>query len=227
MMPIECGQVRNMFSGYLDGAINGREMQAIASHLESCKICHHEFEVWRGMQGVLTAVGAVKAPEDLGVRLRVAISHESARRQGKWWDGIAVRWVNGLRPALLQVSAGIACAVLLLGSIGALVGFVAVPSAVQANDEPLGAMSSPHYLYSTVIPQPVVTGQDTTIVIEAKVNAAGRVYDYNVLSGPQDPVTLAQIRNQIMVQVYEPARVFGEPVSGHVLITFAGVSVRG
>jgi anti-sigma factor RsiW len=227
MMPMECGQVREMFSGYLDGAINGREMQAIAGHLEDCTICHREFETWRGMQTVLTSVGMAKAPEDLGVRLRVAISHESARRQGHWWDGIALQWANGLRPALLQVGAGVACAVLLLGSIGALVGFVAVPNAVQANDEPLGALSSPHYLYSAVMPQPVVTGQDTTIVIEAKVNAAGRVYDYNVVSGPLDPETLTQIRNQILVQVYEPARVFGEPVSGHVLITFAGVSVRG
>ncbi|ADW70206.1 anti-sigma factor family protein [Granulicella tundricola] len=227
MTPFDCTQAKEMFSGYLDGAVNGREMQAMASHLETCTSCHAEFEAWRGMQGVLSAVGTAKAPEDLGVRLRVAISHENARRQGNWWDGISLRWSNAFRPALLQVTAGIACTVVLVGGIAGLIGVVAAPQAVQANDEPLGALSSPHYLYSAVLPQPVVTGQDAPIVIEAKINSDGRVYDYAILSGPQDLVTLAQIRDQLMVQVYEPARVFGEPVRGRVLITFAGVSVRG
>jgi len=30
-----------------------------------------------------------------------------------------------------------------------------------------------------------------------------------------------------MLQVYEPARMFGEPVRGQVLVTFSGVQVKG
>jgi anti-sigma factor RsiW len=227
MNSIECSHAKEMFSGYLDGAVSGKEMQAMAAHLEGCASCQSEFDGLRSMQRVLSAVGTKKAPADLGMKLRIAISHESARRQGHWWDGLEQRWANGFKPALVQVSAGVAGAILLLGSLAGLIGIVAVPQAVQANDEPLGALSTPHYLYSAVLPQPVVTGQDTTIVIEAHVNADGRVYDYSVISGPQDAATLAQIRNQLMVQVYEPARVFGEPIRGRVLITFAGVSVKG
>ena len=232
MNSTQCGQagcleVRDKFSGYLDGAISGLEMQAVSRHLQGCPGCAAEFASWRTIQGLLTAVGQEKAPEDLGVRLRVAISHESARRRGHWWDGLAVRWENGLRPLVVQASAGLAMALVLLGGIGTLIGFVAVPQAVMANDEPLGALSSPHYLYSTSPQQPVVTGQDTTIVVEAKVNSGGRIYDYTILSGPDDARTLTQVRNQVMLQVYEPARVFGEPIRGRVLITFAGVSVHG
>ena len=227
MNPMKCLEVREKFSGYLDGAVSGVEMLAVAGHLRGCVGCEREFESWRGLQGLLAAVGPDKAPEDLGVRLRVAISRESARRQGHWWDGLAVRWENGLRPLVVQASAGLAMALVLLGGIGGLMGFVAAPPAVMANDEPLGAMTSPHYLYSTAPQQPVVAGLDTTIVVEAKVNADGRVYDYSVLSGPTDDRTMAQVRDQVMLQVYEPARVFGEAVSGRVLITFAGVSVRG
>ena len=223
----ECFAVREKFSGYLDGAVSGVEMQAVSGHLGGCSACNAEFESWRGLQGLLAAVGPDRAPDDLGVRLRVAISRENARRQGHWWDGLAVRWENGLRPLVVQASAGLAVALVLLGSIGGLMGFVAAPPAVQANDEPLGAMTSPHYLYSDAPQQPVVTGQDTTIVVEAKVNAEGRVYDYLVLSGPTDDRTMAQVRDQVMLQVYEPARVFGGAVRGRVLITFAGVSVRG
>ena len=217
-----------LFSGYLDGAVNGVEMQTIATHLAECASCAQEFDSWRAMQGLLAAAGrGSKAPVDLGVRLRVAISHESARRRGHWWDGLAVRWENGVRPLLVQASAGLAMALVLLGTVGGLIGVVAAPSAVMANDEPLGAMTSPHYLYSAAPQQPVVTGLDQTVVVEAKVNADGRVYDYSVLSGPQDAATLAQVRDQLMLQVYEPARVFGEPIRGRVLVTFSGVSVRG
>ena len=224
---MSCHQVREMFSEYLDGAVSGREMQALSSHLEACGECEAEFAAWRKVQQALGTVGPVKAPTDLGLRLRLAISHESARRKGHWWDAVASRWDNMLRPALVQASAGLAGAVVLIGGIAMLIGVVAVPQPVMANDEPLGALTSPHYLYSAAHLEPVMTSEDMTIVIEANVNSLGQVYDYTILSGPKDAGTDAQVRDQLMVQVYEPARVFGEAVKGQVLITFSGVSVRG
>jgi len=224
---MSCGQVREMFSGYLDGAISGREMQALSAHMDDCTGCQSEFEAWRGIQQMLGTVGQVKAPNDLGLRLRLAISHESARRQGHWWDVVTSRWDNLLRPALVQATAGFAGAVVLIGSLALLIGVVAVPQPVLANDEPLGALTAPHYLYTAASLGPVVTTEDSTIVIEADVNSAGRVYEYKIISGPSDASTDTQVRNQLLLQVYEPARVFGEPIKGQVLITFSGVSVRG
>jgi len=224
---MSCHQVRKMFSAYLDGAISGREMQALSAHLESCGNCKSEFEAWRGVQQLLGSVGQVKAPEDLGLRLRLAISRETARRQGHWWDVIVSRWDNMLRPALLQAAAGFAGSVALVGSLAMLIGVVAAPQSVMANDEPLGALTSPHYLYSAAHLEPVVTPEDATIVIEADINSGGQVYNYKILSGPTDPATDARVRDQLMLQVYEPARAFGEPVRGQVLITFSGTSVHG
>ena len=236
----DCIEVRKNFSGYLDGAVSGVEMQAVDGHLKRCSDCAAEFQSWVTVQGLVATLARETPPQDLGVRLRVAISHENARRQGHWWDGLAVRWENGLRPLMVQASAGLASALVLLGGIGALIGMVAAPRAVMANDEPLGAMTAPHYLYSQAPQQPIQlpgqltsqqagqgTCQASTIVIEAKINAEGRVFDYTILSGPQNAETLAQIRDQLMLQVYEPARVFGEPIAGRVLTTFAAVSVRG
>ena len=223
---MNCKEIRRSFSGYLDGAISGVEMQTVAGHLDSCGECRQEFDDWRGMQRVLETVGTLKSPSDLGLKLRLAISHEGARRQGHWYDGLSLKWDNLLRPALLQLSAGLASALVLIGSLAMLVGVVAAPQAVLANDEPLGALTAPHYLYSAARLEPV-TPEDSTIVIQASVSATGKVYDYTVLSGPMDPATSAQVRDQLMLQVYEPARVFGEPVRGQVLITFSGVSVHG
>ena len=96
-----------------------------------------------------------------------------------------------------------------------------------ANDEPLGAVTKPHYLYSAAQQQPVVTPDYGTIVVEAEVNADGKVCDWKVVSGTMDERTHDEVRDQLMLQVYEPARMFGEPVRGRVLVTFSGVAVHG
>jgi anti-sigma factor RsiW len=223
----ECTRARDSFSGYLDGTISGREMQSVAGHLERCTGCTAEFDEWRGMQRLLAEhASAAKAPADLGLKLRLAISHEKTRRQ-TLRDNLSMRWENLVRPALLQACSGVAGAMILVGGIAMLVGVVAVPNAVLANDEPLGAVTMPHYLYSAAEEQPVVTRDDSTIVVQAEVNAQGRVYDYQIVSGPTDARTQDEVRDQLMLQVYEPARMFGEPVRGQVLITFSGVVVHG
>lgn len=222
-----CVQAQDDFSAYLDGTLNGVAMRAVSAHLDACPQCAAEFQTARNLQHLLASAGPVPAPADLGLKLRLAISHESARRKGHWMDVISARWDNVFRPALVQYSAGLAGALLLIGSITMLVGVVAVPQAVLANDTPLGALTTPHYLYSSAPAQAVITPEDTTIVIQADVDAEGEVYDYTILSGPQDQQVEAQVRNQLMLQHYEPARAFGEPIRGRVLITFAGASVRG
>ena len=223
---MSCHSVRNLFSAYVDGAVNGREMQRVASHLEHCAACRREFEQYRGMQQLLEKAAPLKPPTDLGLKLRLAISHESARRQGHWYDSLSLTWDNQLRPALLQVSAGLASAVVLIGSLTLLIGMVAAPPAVLANDEPLGALTTPHFLYSVTEAAPPTLITEATIVVQADINAAGEIYDFTIVNGPSDPETQRQLRNKLMLQLYEPARVFGAPVRGHALITFSGVSVH-
>jgi hypothetical protein len=221
-----CQKCQSSFSTYLDGAVTGRKMQQIANHLEECTSCAGEFAELRSMQRSLAALGPAKAPADLGLRLRLAISHEHAKRKSSWIDTVSLKWENSVRPMLVQVSAGFAGAVLLVGSIGLLLGMVAAPEPVMANDEPLGAMTSPHYLYSTVSPGAIISDHDSVIVVEAYINSLGRVYDYNIVSGPEDPAVRSQVADQLLMSVFEPASVFGAPVRGRVVLTFSGISVR-
>jgi hypothetical protein len=227
MIPRHCNKIRASFSDYLDGAVSGQSMQEIASHLEACGDCERDFADLRSIQQSLALLGPAKAPADLGMRLRLAISHEQAARRSSWTDKFSLKWENAVRPMLVQVSAGFAGSVALVGGIMLLLGMVAAPEPVMANDEPLGAMTSPHYLYSATTPQPIVTVQDSAIVVEAYVNAEGRVYDYNIVSGPEDAAVQTQIVNQLLLSVFEPARVFGAPVRSRVVLTFSGISVRG
>jgi Putative zinc-finger len=222
-----CAKIRSSFSSYLDSAMSGQQMQAIAQHLDGCDACADEFASLRAMQRSLATLGPVKAPADLGMKLRLAISHEQAARRSSWLDTVAVKWDNAVRPMLVQVSAGFAGSVALIGGIMLLLGMVAAPQPVMANDEPLGAMTGPHYLYSATSPNAIVTDHDTAIIVEAYVNDQGRVYDYNIVSGPEDKAVQNQIVDQLLLSVFEPARVFGLPVRGRVVVTFSGISVRG
>ena len=222
----DCTRTRAAFSGYLDGAVPGKQMQAIAAHLDDCRECHAEFAQWRGMQQLLTETPAIKPPNDLGLQLRLAISHEKSRHHG-WRLTVASRWENLLRPIAIQAAAGCAGALLLLGSIAALVGIAPVANPVLANGEPLRAVTAPRYLYSAARQQPIAWSKDSTVVVEADVNAEGKVYDFHVISGPLDERTRAEIVDKLMLQIYEPARMFGQPVRGRVVVAFSGVSVRG
>jgi hypothetical protein len=222
-----CQKYQSSFSTYLDGAVSGKQMQRIAQHLEACAGCAREFAALRAMQQSLAALGPAKAPADLGLRLRLAISHEQARRKSNWLETLSLKWDNAIRPLLVQVSAGFAGTVLLIGGIGLLLGMVAAPEPVMANDEPLAGMTAPHYLYSPVGPRAIVTDHDSVIVVEAYVNSEGRVYDYQIVSGPDDPAVHDQIVDQLMMSVYKPASVFGTPVRGRVVLTFSGISVQG
>lgn len=222
-----CQNLRTSFSDYLDGAISGKRMIEIASHLESCTACDSEFAQLRAMQQSLSLLGPAKAPADLGLKLRLAISHEHARTRFSWLDSLSLRWENSIRPLFLQVSAGFAGAVVLVGGIALLLGLFAAPEPVMANDEPLGAMTAPHYLYSAVSPSPIVTDRDCPIVVEAYINSEGRVYDYTIVSGPEPATVRNQVVDQLLLSVFQPASVFGAPVRGRAILTFSGISVKG
>ncbi len=73
-----CTPIRERFSLYLDGDVNGIEMQQVAAHLDTCAACRTEFDEWKTVQQVLQQARLEKAPAELGVRLRVALSHERA-----------------------------------------------------------------------------------------------------------------------------------------------------
>jgi hypothetical protein len=213
-------------------------MQQIARHIEGfedasgtripgCGDCARELAAWRASQDAISALGPARAPANLGLRLRLAISHELARQDSRLLDRLSLAWDNAVRPMLLQVTGGVVGSVALMGGVALLLGAVAAPQSVQANDEPLGALTAPHYLYSTASTGAIVTGSDSTIIVEASVDDLGRVYDYTIVAGPRDEAIRAQVLNQLLSSVFQPASAFGVPVNGRVVLTFDGISVHG
>jgi len=220
----ECLVARSAFSSYLDGALSGVEMGRVADHLADCAPCSTEFDAWRTMQTALSDLGPAKPPARLQERLRAALELE--RDHGthlSFLPRIKLIWQTSVAPLAVQTAGGMAAAVLLLAGLFRLFG----PGVeVQANDDGLAHLVAPHYLYSQVPPTAVETGRDIPVLIDAKVDTQGRVYDYTIIDGPNDPAVRLQVEQNLLTSVFTPATVFGVPVQGHVMLTYAGVSVH-
>jgi anti-sigma factor RsiW len=232
-----CAAIRARFTEYLDSRLTGREMQRVDKHVKTCARCSAAFDGEQRMLRALATLGpvagAAREPEDLLLRIRVAISQERAQRDRTRLAGRVatwrLAWRNSLGPFVLQLSAGFASAVLLLGTVGLFVGMFAHPEHAAAQDEPLGAATAPRLLYNSDASSGVaqIGTVNGPVVVEAYVNGSGRVYDYRIVSGPTDPETRAEVENLLLSSVFEPARSFGQPVRGLAVLSFSGISVRG
>ena len=224
-----CNATQARFSEYLDGRLTGREMQRVAAHLERCRECAAEWASLKQTQASLAVLGPVQEPEDLLLRIRVAVSQERARKRQTFFHGWGLAWKNTVGPFLLQASAGFASAVLLMGTVIVLVTMFTQPESARANpDEPLGMATGPRWLYiSEGAGSNQIGAVSGPVVVEAYINGAGQVYDYRIVSGPTDDLTRSQVENLLLWSVFEPAKRFGQPVRGLAVLSFSGVSVRG
>jgi len=225
----DCETMQARFSEYLDGRLNGREMQQISAHVSKCSDCNQEWDSLRQVQQALVTLGPVPEPKDLLLRVRVAVSQERARSKQSLLSTWNLAWKNTVGPFLLQASAGFASAVLLLGTVIVLVTMFTQPEAVQATtDEPLGSPTAPRLVsLSSGVSNTDIGTLSGPVIVEAYVNDEGEVYDFRIVSGPNDAATRLQVQNLLLFSFFEPARFFGQPVRGLAVISFTGVSVKG
>jgi len=225
---MSCSGVQGRFTEYLDGRLNGKEMQRIAAHLDRCPSCAGEWNALTETQHALAGLGTIAPPPDLLLRCRVAISQEGARRRESVWDRWTLVWRNTFGPFLLQAAGGFCSAVLLLGTVTVMVGMLS-PGSVQASkDEPLGSATPARLLYlSSGAGGDDIGAVAGPVVVEVYINGHGQMYDYRIVSGPNDPQTRSQVENLLLLSRFEPARFFGQPVRGLAVLSFSGISVRG
>jgi hypothetical protein len=220
-----CSTVRSQFSDYLDGHLTGVAMQSVAGHLAKCGKCAAEFDQWRSMQQSLANLGPARPPADLALRIRVALSQELSKTPQNALASWKVRWQNSVAPFLLQASAGLASSLVLVGTMAFLIGAFAPPAPAAARDE---SATSPRFLYSTVEANSgTISGKGIPITVEVFVDTQGRVYDYDIVAGPNDLATRAELETLLLSSKFQPAQYFGQAVPGVALLSFAGVSVQG
>jgi hypothetical protein len=222
---MKCSEAKSLFSSYLDGAVNGKQMQDLSRHLDGCAPCNREYVSLRQVQQLLGKVGRRRAPADLALKLRVAISREAAGIRPPYWDGIAVRLENTVNAFMVPAMAGLSTAVVIFGL---LMGFLALPThADTSSDVPLGLTTEPQ-LQQSAFGTTFDSVHGDALVIEAYVDSEGRVQDYRILSNPSDfQELLPQLKNMLIFTTFRPATSMGRPTSGRAVLSFSKISVKG
>jgi hypothetical protein len=199
-------------------------MHEVEEHLAACGGCHHQYSLLTETQRMVSALGRKTAPAELALRLRVAVSREALESRRSPWDGLRMRWQNALRAFMVPATAGALSAVL---SFGLLIGFFAVPAQLEAQfDVPTALYTPPELKFSPFDMGVNLNGE--SIVVEATIDAAGRVQDYTVISAPTDVGEyLPQLKNMLIFTEFRPATSFGRPTSGKAILSFSKIVVRG
>jgi hypothetical protein len=222
---MNCAETRKLFSPYLDGRVSGSQMRALTRHVEVCAGCSREYAALQRTQQLLSSLGPKKAPSDLSLKLRVAISREVSQKR-RPYQGVLVRLQNSFDAFMVPATAGLVSAILFFGL---LLGFFALPTALQASsgDVPLTLYTGPQ-LEQSAFGTSLANMGDDGVVIEAYVDANGRVEDYRILSQPDDAkAVLPQLKNLLIFTTFRPALSMGRPTAGTAVLSFSKISVKG
>ncbi len=223
---MRCTEARPLFPLYQDGAVTGAEMHALSEHMGQCAGCQLEFTKLENTRLLVSSVGRKEAPSDLALRIRVAISRERSRSWSSILQAYAVRVENGLNAFMFPATAGLVSAVVFFV---ALIGFFVPPQA--------GADSVVPGVYMPARLQPPQTALsssadadlnlDTPVVVQAYVDAGGKVQNYEILSGPDTEAIRSKLNRALLFASFYPAYAFGQPVPGTAVISFSHVNVKG
>jgi hypothetical protein len=224
---MRCTEAKELFSPYLDGAVTGRQMLGVERHLTACAGCQREYQLLRETQRMLVSVGRPKTPEDLGLKLRLAISREAAHAR-RPLQGPLVRLENALNAFMVPAAAGFLTSLVIFGVVMA---FFYVPTLRADNqDVPLVMVNqAPELQQSSFGMNPI---NDDSLVIEAYIDANGRVQDYRILSDPDNSKELAPQQKSMLIDfmtftTFRPALSMGKPTPGRAVLSFSKISVKG
>ena len=225
-MELQCPRAKRLFSPYLDGAVTGTEMLALQDHLSSCEACRHEYQALRRTQQLLASVERPKVPADLGLKLRLAISREAEPARRARFAGLRVRLENALQAFMVPATAGFLSALIIFGI--AMVYFLA-PSTLRAgNDVPLVMVNTAPELQPSAFGMTLDTIEADSLVIEAYVDANGRVQDYRILSDTdKSKEVLPQVKRMLIFTTFRPALSMGRPTPSKAVLSFSKISVHG
>jgi hypothetical protein len=123
---------------------------------------------------------------------------------------------NAIRRFMVPATAGLVTAMIVFA---VLMGSFAIP-VEAANDVPLLVYVAPSFKASAYALQRGVINEDS-LVVEAYIDAEGRVGDYRILSSPEDVQQwLPQVKNALIFTEFRPATSMGRPAPGRVVLAF-------
>jgi len=223
---MQCPRAKRMFSLYLDGMLTGAQMLALEQHLSECAGCKGHYLSLRRTHELVVSTPRPKAPKDLGLRLQVAISREAAHARRPRFQGMLVRLENALEAFMVPATAGFVSALVIFGI--AMMYFVSPATVEASNDVPLVMVNTAPELQRTAFGMTLDRIDTDSLVIEAYVDANGRVQDYRILSDSDESKdVLPQVKQMLIFTTFRPALSMGRPTASRAVLSFSKISVRG
>jgi hypothetical protein len=163
------------------------------------------------------------APPELALCLKVTLSQQLAARRHNRWEARLVRWENALNAFMLPATAGLLSAVLIFGM---LIGVLVPAHWSNANDVPT-MLYTPPEMTAAPFSLEASNANGDAILVEAVIDAHGRVQDYRVLNPAGQNELSPEMKNTLIFTQFRPATSFGLPTSGRVVISFSNINVGG
>jgi putative zinc finger protein len=232
---MQCWNVRQIVSAYLDNAVPEDAQREMRQHMSNCSPCAREVERYRRVREALRSLPQSPVPSTLTLRLRVVASKvraRSARGESGWsrWRGrFQLSLKNLMRPLALPLAGGLCSAVVLFSAL------VPTFTSTYAMDKtPSSLWDVPTMLATQPMVKctaPVAFGE-TEAVVDLTIDEQGRIANYTIVStGPEQKTEQGRrnIENKLLFIGFWPATAFGKPVAGRVRVSFGSshVEVRG
>jgi len=232
---MNCTQAKKILPGYFDGALAAAEHLQLRHHLESCTPCREQLEHYRLQAAYLARLERVPPPADLALQIRLRASREQSAWNAvtEWWARTKVASRNIFEPFAVPATGGFLAslavfALLVPGMLGGVPMGGVVP-----NDLPLNLVQPAELQSLAPFPVPGLVDAESRpsssgLLVEATLNAEGKVVYYRILAGPDDRDVQHQLDELLLFSRFRPQLSFGRPtVGGRVLLSFSGIQVRG
>lgn len=222
---MNCRWTQGNLSAYAEGELTPAKRLAVRLHLTACSNCFERADRLADLGSLASQLAPVRPPENLNMRLRLAVYGEMARETWwvRTWRALRAGMKDVFRPLAIRGVGGLAAAMLLFAVVMPDLWTV---RAASLQDVPL------RYLAKGFVAPPAVqmiapNGIREDVTVVAYINTQGQVYDLEVIYPGEDVQLRSEIAATLLLSEFEPASIFGQPVAGRLMITFTHYTVKG
>jgi hypothetical protein len=237
---VDCEKVRGLLPGYLDGAVptgtwSGTHL-SVGHHLETCDDCRRELNAYQSMSTMMSRMKRPAPPADLALKIRVAAAQRLSDRNWLHYVRRAQTRAelvlkNILEPLAIPATGGFTVAFIVFVIVCQLLG-IGAPLRAGSNDSPTNLLQPARL--EALAPFPITGLEDSghagphALLVEATISSQGDAVSYRILAGPDTEIVRRQLDLVLLFSRFRPEMSFGRfTSSGHVVLSFSDISIRG
>ena len=223
MRSLDCPSAQKLMSAFIDSMVTAAESESLEVHVSRCQACQRQLQSYKSMRSLLSRMERPPLPGDMVLETRVRLSQQRNKN-------FRARFENRLnyvfKPLVIPALFGVSLTMLFFGILLGCLADNTVLAESRLKEEPVFGLYKPVRTTDHTMLRFVSSDEqnlDEPLTIETHVGDEGRVIDYEVLSGPQNPEVDGWIREMMSLAEFTPATAFGRPVESKIILSFVAV----